>query len=36
MLAHAEVRFAAVEDQEQVDKILSVVDELPQLAHDGL
>ena len=25
VLAHAEVRFAAVEDQEQVDKILSVV-----------
>ena len=31
MLAHAEVRFAAVEDQEQVDKILSVSDRLPKL-----
>lgn len=31
VLAHAEVRFAAVEDQEQVDKILSVSDRLPKL-----
>jgi long-chain acyl-CoA synthetase len=31
VLAHAEVRFAAVEDQEQVDKILSVKDRLPKL-----
>jgi long-chain acyl-CoA synthetase len=31
VLAHAEVRFAAVEDQEQVDKILSVNKRLPQL-----
>jgi long-chain acyl-CoA synthetase len=31
VLAHAEVRFAAVEDQEQVDKILSVIDKLPKL-----
>jgi long-chain acyl-CoA synthetase len=31
VLAHAEVRFAAVEDQEQVDKILSVADRLPKL-----
>ncbi|MEJ2375432.1 MAG: AMP-binding protein [Pseudolabrys sp.] len=31
VLAHAEVRFAAVEDQEQVDKILSVRDRLPKL-----
>jgi long-chain acyl-CoA synthetase len=31
VLAHAEVRFAAVEDQEQVDKILSVIDRLPKL-----
>jgi len=33
VLAHAEVRFAAVEDQEQVDKILSVSDRLPTIAH---
>ncbi len=31
VLAHAEVRFAAVEDQEQVDKILSVSERLPRL-----
>ncbi len=31
VLAHAEVRFAAVEDQEQVDKIISVKDRLPKL-----
>jgi len=31
VLSHAEVRFAAVEDQEQVDKILSVIDRLPRL-----
>jgi len=31
VLAHADVRFAAVEDQEQVDKILSVADRLPRL-----
>jgi long-chain acyl-CoA synthetase len=31
VLAHAEVRFAAVEDQEQVDKILSVSERLPKL-----
>jgi len=31
VLAHAEVRFAAVEDQEQVDKILSISDRLPKL-----
>jgi long-chain acyl-CoA synthetase len=31
VLAHAEARFAAVEDQEQVDKMLSVMDRLPQL-----
>ncbi|MEO1330030.1 MAG: AMP-binding protein [Pseudomonadota bacterium] len=30
---HAEVRFAIVEDQEQVDKVLSVKDELPRLEH---
>jgi long-chain acyl-CoA synthetase len=37
VLAHAEVTFAAVEDQEQVDKILSVSDRLPalkQIAYD--
>jgi long-chain acyl-CoA synthetase len=32
VLAHAEVRFAAVEDQEQVDKILSVSERLPMIA----
>ncbi len=31
VLAHAEVTFAAVEDQEQVDKILSVSERLPAL-----
>jgi long-chain acyl-CoA synthetase len=31
VLAHAEVRFAAVEDQEQIDKIQSVLDRLPKL-----
>ena len=31
VLAHAEVRFAAVQDQEQVDKILSVSERLPRL-----
>lgn len=31
VLAHAEVRFAAVEDQEQVDKIISVKERLPKL-----
>jgi len=31
VLSHAEVRFAAVEDQEQVDKIQSVMDRLPRL-----
>ena len=30
---HAEVAFAVVEDQEQVDKILSVKDELPMLSQ---
>ena len=33
VLEHAEVRFAVVEDQEQVDKILSVSDQLPHLRH---
>ena len=31
VLAHAETRFAAVEDQEQVDKIISVKEQLPKL-----
>src|SRR5262245_53340970 len=31
VLAHADVRFAAVEDQEQVDKIISVSERLPRL-----
>ncbi|MEQ8605114.1 MAG: AMP-binding protein [Marivibrio sp.] len=30
-LEHAEVRFAVVEDQEQVDKLLSIKDRLPML-----
>jgi long-chain acyl-CoA synthetase len=33
VLAHAEVRFAAVQDQEQVDKVLSVSDRLPKFEH---
>ncbi len=33
VLAHADVRFAAVEDQEQVDKLLSVAERLPAIAH---
>ena len=36
VLAHAEVRFAAVEDQEQVDKIQSVIERLPKLEMHGL
>lgn len=31
VLAHADVRLAAVEDQEQIDKILSVAERLPKL-----
>ena len=31
VLAHAEIRFAAVEDQEQVDKIITIKDRLPKL-----
>src|SRR5262249_39044141 len=31
VLSHADVRFAAVEDQEQVDKILSVTQRVPHL-----
>ena len=31
VLAHADVRFAAVEDQEQIDKIQSVMQRLPKL-----
>ena len=31
VLSHAQVRFAAVEDQEQVDKIMSVLERLPKL-----
>lgn len=33
VLGHAEVRFAAVEDQEQVDKLLSMSEEVPTLEH---
>jgi long-chain acyl-CoA synthetase len=32
VLEHAEVKFACVQDQEQVDKILSVSDRLPNIA----
>jgi long-chain acyl-CoA synthetase len=31
VLAHADARFAAVEDQEQVDKIISIKERLPKL-----
>jgi long-chain acyl-CoA synthetase len=31
VLAHADVRYAAVEDQEQIDKIMSVMERLPKL-----
>ncbi|HZH10457.1 MAG TPA: AMP-binding protein [Microvirga sp.] len=33
VLAHAEVTHAAVQDQEQVDKLLAVSDQLPHLQH---
>ncbi|MGB0927371.1 MAG: AMP-binding protein [Pikeienuella sp.] len=33
VLEHSGARFAIVEDQEQVDKVLSVKDKLPQLEH---
>ena len=33
VLQHAEVRFAVVQDQEQVDKLLSIEDELPALEY---
>src|SRR3712207_248401 len=33
VLAHAEVTHAAVQDQEQVDKLLSVADRVPILTH---
>ncbi|HET9902210.1 MAG TPA: AMP-binding protein [Xanthobacteraceae bacterium] len=33
VLEHAEVTIAAVEDQEQVDKLLSISDRLPRLTH---
>ncbi|XYK79296.1 MAG: AMP-dependent synthetase/ligase [Labrenzia sp.] len=33
VLGHGEVRFAVVEDQEQVDKLLSMGDEVPTLEH---
>jgi len=33
VLAHAEVTFAVVQDQEQVDKIIAIADRLPQLGH---
>jgi long-chain acyl-CoA synthetase len=32
VLDHSEVRFACVQDQEQVDKLLSVVDRVPNIA----
>ncbi|MCB8823058.1 AMP-binding protein [Microvirga rosea] len=33
VLAHAEVTHAAVQDQEQVDKLISISDNLPRLDH---
>jgi len=33
VLAHADVHFAAVQDQEQVDKLLSVSERLPTITH---
>jgi len=33
VLEHAEIRFALCQDQEQVDKLLSVSDQLPRLEH---
>ena len=33
VLEHAEVGFVVVEDQEQVDKVLSITDRLPNLRH---
>ncbi|MEL6476045.1 MAG: AMP-binding protein [Pseudomonadota bacterium] len=33
VLDHSEVTFAVVEDQEQVDKLLSIQDRLPKLRH---
>ncbi|WP_299482711.1 AMP-binding protein [uncultured Roseibium sp.] len=33
VLGHAEVKFAVVEDQEQVDKLLSMSDEVPSLTN---
>jgi long-chain acyl-CoA synthetase len=33
VLAHAEVTFAVVEDQEQVDKLIAIADRLPQLGQ---
>ncbi len=33
VLAHADVHFAAVQDQEQVDKIISVSERLPTISH---
>jgi long-chain acyl-CoA synthetase len=33
VLEHADVKFAVVEDQEQVDKVLSITERLPNLSH---
>ena len=33
ILNHAEVKIAVVEDQEQVDKVMSVADQVPSLTH---
>lgn len=33
VLQHAEVRMAVCQDQEQVDKLMSIADELPHLEH---
>ena len=36
VLDHAEVKFAVVQNQEQVDKLLSIADRLPKLTHHRL
>src|SRR5690606_38510566 len=33
VLDHAEVTIAVVQDQEQVDKLLSIADRVPKLSH---
>ena len=36
VLGHADVKFVAAQDQEQVDKVLSVLERVPHLAEDRL